>query len=74
MRRAHHEGLIGDHHPVGRGIVHHRIDFREIAPSNNRIIRREHILRLPPRPVAFDDAGDGDVANLQGLHGQISSR
>ena len=46
----------------------------EIAAAGGGVIGWEHVLRLPPGPVALDDAGDGDVADLQRAHDQIANR
>ena len=73
MRRAYDEGLIGDHHPVGGGVVHHRIQRREVPFADLGIISWEHILRPAPGAVAFDDAGDGNITDLYGLHGLPST-
>src|SRR5262245_16378261 len=45
-----------------------------MALANIRIIGGEHVLRLPPRPVALDDTGDGDVADRELLHSLPSIR
>src|SRR5262249_47852865 len=39
-----------------------------MALANIRIIGGGHVLRLPPRPVALDDTGGGDVADRELLH------
>jgi hypothetical protein len=36
--------------------------------SDFGLIGREHLLRPAPRPVPLDDAGDGDVADLEFMH------
>jgi hypothetical protein len=68
MRRAHHEGLVGDHRAVGRGIVDLGVHRREMALSDIGIVRREHVDRSPLRAVPLDDAGDCDVADRQAAH------
>jgi hypothetical protein len=70
---AHHEGLVGDHQPAGRGIENERLELREMALADHGVIGREHVLRPAPRPVALDDAGDGDVANCKRSHGTRTS-
>src|ERR1700730_3449849 len=39
-----------------------------MALADLGIVSREHLLRLTPWPVAFDDAGDGDVADGELSH------
>jgi len=68
LGRAHHIGLIGDDHLAGHRVEYFLVERREMAPADFGIVGREHLLRLPPRPVAFDDAGDGDVADGELSH------
>ena len=68
LGRPHHEGLIGDHHASGRRVEYCRIELGEMAPADVGVIGGEHVLRPPPRPVALDDAGNGDVADLERPH------
>jgi hypothetical protein len=68
LGRAHDERLIGDNHAAGRRIEDNRIQRRKMPLADLRIVRRKHVLRLPPRSIALDDAGDGDVTDLEGLH------
>jgi hypothetical protein len=65
---AHDKGLVGDDHPAAGWIEHHRVHFSEMPTADRRIIGREHVLGLPPWPVALDDACDGHVADGELLH------
>nr|WP_245287860.1 hypothetical protein [Bradyrhizobium sp. URHA0013] len=67
-RRAHHEGLIGDHHHAARGVEHLRLHRRQMVLEHTLVIGREKILRPPPRPLPLDHRIDGDVADPQLLH------
>ncbi len=64
----HHVGLIGDDHAPGCRIEYLRIEFGEMAFANGGVIGGEHIFRPPPRPVPFNDAGDGDIADRKFFH------
>src|SRR6202011_5250368 len=68
LGRAHQEGLIGDHHAAGGPVEHLGVHGREMALADLGIVADEHVLRLPPRPVPFDEAGDGDVADGELFH------
>ena len=61
--RTYDIGLIGDDHFARRRIEDLGVKLREMALTDNRVVDGEHLLRRPPRPVALDDAGNGDVAN-----------
>ena len=61
--RTHDIGLIGDDHFARRRIEDLGVKLREMAFTDNRVVGGEHLLRRPPRPVALDDADNGDVAN-----------
>src|SRR5262245_22713765 len=39
------------------------VKLREMAFAVNRVVGGEHLPRRPPRPVALDDADNGDVAD-----------
>jgi hypothetical protein len=62
-RRTHDIGLIGDDHFARRRIEDLGVKLREMAFADNRVVGGEHLLRRPPRPVALDDADNGDVAD-----------
>src|SRR5262249_38298282 len=68
LRGANDEGLIGDHHFSRRSIEHEGIEFGEMAAAKLGVIGGKHVLRLAPRSVALDDAGDGYVADAERLH------
>ena len=63
LRRAHHEGLVGDDHPPGRRVEHHRVQRCQVLRPDRLVIGREHLGRPAPGAVALDDAGDADVAD-----------
>src|SRR5262249_28340126 len=44
------------------------VKLREMAFAVNRVVGGEHLPRRPPRPVALDDADNGDVADLKFFH------
>ena len=73
MRRAHHEGLVGDDHHPRRRIEHHRIQRIQMLGSHHRIIGREHVGGFAPGAIALDNAGDRHVADCQGLHPVVPS-
>ena len=65
---AHHKGLVRDHHLARCRIEHLRVHFSEMAAADLWIVFREHFLRRAPRPVPFDDAGDGHIADRKLVH------
>lgn len=70
-RRAHDKRLIGDNHHAARGVEHLRLHRRQMVPEHAVVIRREKILRPPPRPFPLDHRIDGNVADPQLLHAPL---
>ncbi len=68
LRRAHDKGLVGDDHFPGCRIEYFLVQRSEMPLANLGIVGREHVLRLPPRSIALDDAGNSDVANRKFFH------
>ena len=68
LGRAHHVGLVGNDHLARYRIENFRIKLGQMAFADRGVVSRKHFLRPPPRPVAFDDAGDGDVADRELFH------
>ena len=68
LRRAHHEGPVGDDEHSGCGVEYDRVHLREMAVADHRIECRKHVLGLSPRAVALDDAVDRHVADLDFPH------
>src|SRR5262252_8495013 len=54
---------LSDDHFARRQIEDLGVKLREMAFAVNRVVGGEHLLRRPPRPVALDDADNGDVAD-----------
>ncbi len=74
MRRAHHEGLVGDHHAVRRAVEHEIRHLCEVPVGDFPVVFREEILRPTPRAIALDDAGDRRVADLDLFHSFVPPR
>ena len=72
--RAREERLVGDHHAAARGIEDDRVKLRKMLAPDLWIIGREHHLRGTPRPVALDEARDGDLAELERFYERFSLR
>jgi len=68
LGRAHDISLIGDHHLARGWIKHLAIELGEMAATDLGIVFRKHFLRGAPWPIAFNDAGNRDVANRELIH------
>src|SRR5262249_59614089 len=67
-RGAHNEGLVGDDHSAGVGIENHGVHLGKVPPADLWIIGWKHVLGLPPRSVALDNAGDRHIADGERSH------
>src|SRR5262249_18310389 len=65
---AHNEGLVGNDHFSRDGIEHHGVHLGKVSPTDLRIIGWKHVLGLPPRSVALDNAGDRHIADGERSH------
>src|SRR5665213_3826444 len=63
MRRAHHEGLVGDDDHAQRRVEEFRLHRGQMMLEDGLVIGREEVLRPPPWALALDHRVDGDVAD-----------
>src|SRR5665213_2262282 len=72
MRRAHHEGLVGDDDHAECRVEHLRLHRGQMMLEDGLVIGRKEVLRPPPRAFALDHRIDGDIADPDLPHPCIS--